>query len=56
MVETVVIARHSAQAESTVIVVPLQQLNDRHLSMRRMVSGGNMLWNERFTSQPKTAA
>jgi hypothetical protein len=45
MVETVIEARRSAQqSDTTLIVVPLQQLSGHHLAMRRMVSGGNMLF------------
>lgn len=43
MVETVMKARRAAQEKETIIVVPLEQLNEDHMSMPRMVSGGNML-------------
>jgi hypothetical protein len=45
MVEAVMLVRHAAQEkETTVIVAPLQQLNESHLAIRRMVSGGKMLF------------
>lgn len=45
MVETVVEARRLVQQpDTTLIVFPLQQLSKHHLAMRRMVSGGNMLF------------
>jgi len=46
MVETVVKARRLATQENnvTLIVAPLQQLSDKHLAMRRMVSGGKLLF------------
>lgn len=44
IVETVMKARGTAEeTDTTVIVIPFQQLNDRFMSMQRMVSGGNML-------------
>lgn len=46
MVETVVKARRFAaqKNDSKLIVVPLQQLSDKHLAMNRMVSGGSLLF------------
>ncbi len=46
MVETVMKVRQLAAQKKnvTVIVAPLQKLSDKHLAMRRMVSGGNMLF------------
>jgi hypothetical protein len=45
MVETVMKARSAAQGkDQTIVAIPLQQLNENHMSMRRMVSGGNMLF------------
>lgn len=46
MVETVVEARRLAAQNNDVklIVAPLQQLSDKHLTMSKMVSGGNLLF------------
>ncbi|MEA3468080.1 MAG: hypothetical protein U9R57_07645 [Thermodesulfobacteriota bacterium] len=52
MVETVIQVRQLADQKKDVvlIVAPLQQLSDKHLAMRRMVSSGNMLFidNEKW--------
>lgn len=44
MVEAVMNVRRAAQKKESTVVVPLESLNERHLSMRRMVSGGKMLF------------
>ncbi len=46
MVAGVVQARRAAHNKngSTVIVAPLQELTDKHLSMSRMISGGNLMF------------
>jgi hypothetical protein len=55
MVETVMNVRRAAQKKGpTVIVVPLEQLNEHHLSMTRMVSGGNILFVDDETWRKKS--
>ncbi len=45
MVETIIRARRvSREKETTVIVVPVQQLSSAHLAMEKMISNGNMLF------------
>jgi hypothetical protein len=44
MVDTVMKARRLADTETILVVVPQERLNDRHKSIRRMVSGGVILF------------
>ncbi len=58
MVATVVKAREIAYSKKdvTLIVAPLEELSEKHLSMNRMVSGGNMYFvdDEKWSSEKKT--
>lgn len=45
MVDTVMKARSASRDKAeAIIVVPVEKLNERHLTIRRMVSGGNILF------------